>query len=80
MRAAGYSKLTSVAPSGTLAHLFVGPTAEAAGTEASGLIGILSGGREANISLVPSTTSLSLDADSLTGGSSSTARRRPARL
>ena len=68
VRAAGYSKLLAAAPAGTLAHLYVGPTAEAAGTEASGLIGVLSGGREANVSLVPSTTSLSLDADSLTGG------------
>ena len=72
LRAAGYSKLLSSAPSGVLAHLYVGPTAQAAGTEASGLIGVLSGGREANISLVPSTTALSIDADSLTGGSSGT--------
>ncbi len=71
VRAAGYSKLVAAAPAGTLAHLYVGPTAEAAGTEASGLVGVLSGGREANISLVPSTTSLAVDADSLTGGSPS---------
>ncbi len=75
-RAAGYSKLTAVAPSGTLAHIFVNPAASgssgSSGTSlgSTGLTGLLAGKRETNISLVPSATSIALDADALGSGTS----------
>ena len=75
--ASGYSKLTAVAPSGTLAHVFVNPTASgssgSSGTSlgSTGLTGLLAGKRETNISIVPSTTSIALDADALGSGTTS---------
>ncbi len=71
--AAGYSKLAAVAPSGTLAHVFVNPSAPGASgaSQGSGLVGLLAGTRETNISLVPSTTSIGVDADALTSGTTS---------
>jgi Protein of unknown function (DUF3352) len=75
-QASGYAKLLAAAPTNALAHVFASPvsttqasTAQAGASEgASGLLGLLAGGREANISLVPSTTSLTLDADTLAAG------------
>jgi len=68
--AAGYSKLAGVAPSGTLAHIFLNPGASGA-AQGAGLLGLLAGTRETNISLVPSTTSIGVDADALTSGTAS---------
>jgi hypothetical protein len=73
-KASGYSKLLAAAPANTLAHIYTSPaSAVQAGTSegASGLLALLAGGREANISLVPSASSLTLDADTLTTGSGS---------
>ena len=73
-RSAGYAKLLAVEPPGTLAHLFVSPAPHASsGASAasstseglSGLPGLLAGTRETNLSLVPASTSIALDADSL---------------
>jgi Protein of unknown function (DUF3352) len=89
-RASGYAKLAAVAPSGTLAHVYMNPRALASssgsaprgGSGASsgaagaaqglaGLPGMLAGTRQTNISLVPSNTSIALDADALTSSSPS---------
>jgi hypothetical protein len=62
----GYAKLAAAAPRGALAHLYVNPasvSAPAAPSGATGLLGALTGGREADISLVPSARSLTLDID-----------------
>jgi len=73
-RASGYAKLLAVAPKGAIAHLYTkaGAARAAAGTpgaarqgEAAGLSERLVGAREANISLVPSTGSIAVDADML---------------
>jgi Protein of unknown function (DUF3352) len=71
--AAGYSKLAAVAPSGTLAHVYANPSAPGASgaTPGSGLLGLLAGTRETNVSLVPSATSIGIDADALTSGTAS---------
>jgi Protein of unknown function (DUF3352) len=74
--AGGYSKLLAAAPSNSIAHIYTSPASSAqAGTSegASGLLALLAGAREANISLVPSANSLTLDADTLAASSSSTA-------
>ena len=64
-----YSKLLSSAPAGTLAHVYSSPAAKAAAPKGIGsLVGVLAGGRTANISLVPATSSISVYADTLTGG------------
>ena len=64
--APGYAKLQASAPAGTLAHVYSNPAAQPAGSsQGSGLLQVLSGGREADISLVPASESLSLYADSL---------------
>jgi hypothetical protein len=76
-RGAGYAKLLASAPSGVLAHLYMNGQALAARHEGSraqglrGLVELLAGNRLLNTSLVPSTSSLALDADAL--ASSSTA-------
>ncbi|MGO8905668.1 MAG: DUF3352 domain-containing protein [Solirubrobacteraceae bacterium] len=68
----GYAKLLSVAPSGALAHVFSNPAALPANSQTrTGLLGALGGTDEANISLVPSTSSIGVDADELTTSSSS---------
>ncbi len=72
----GYTKLTSSAPAGALAHLYANPSAITAGAgrrAASGLLGVLTGGHQANVSLVASAGSVALDIDTLTPASSSTA-------
>lgn len=75
-RSSGYSKLLAKAPTGVLAHIYSDPTAlgsspspggAGANASASGLLSLLSGGAQANISLVPSSGSLTLDADTLPG-------------
>ena len=76
-KAGGYSKLLAAAPANALAHIYTSPssTAEANTSEdASGLLALLAGGREANISLVPSANSLTLDADTLAASSGATSQ------
>ena len=66
--APGYAKLASAAGGGALAHLYVNPgsvAAKASATGVSGVLGPLTGGRQAYISLVPSATSITLDAYTL---------------
>jgi hypothetical protein len=65
--AGGYAKLLAAAPAGALAHLYTKAAAtQAAGGEGlSGVLQVLAGTHEANISLVPAATSLALDADTL---------------
>ena len=72
--AADYSKLLSSAPSGALAHVYSNPGAAGAnasfatGADAQslgGVIGLLGGDRTLNISVVPSSSSIALDVDSL---------------
>jgi hypothetical protein len=59
-----YSKLLARAPSGALGHLYSsGASASGAQQGAAGLLGLLAGAHAANISIVPSESSLSLDAD-----------------
>ncbi len=68
-RSSGYSKLLAAAPSSALAHVYTSPatsSAPGAGAEASsGLLALLAGSREANISLLPAAGSLTIDADTL---------------
>jgi hypothetical protein len=78
-QAAGYVKLLAAAPANALAHIYtapagVSPLAGASGAPgASGLLQLLAGTREANISLVPSADSLTLDADTLATAASGSA-------
>jgi len=75
--AAGYTKLLAHSPSGTLAHVYVAPALPASTTTSasggkspglSGLLGLLAGTRESNISVVPSAASITFDADALNSG------------
>jgi Protein of unknown function (DUF3352) len=74
--ASGYGTLLASAPAQALAHVYSNPAgagaAPPAGGEApgdqeglAGALALLGGGREANVSLVPSATSIALDADTL---------------
>ncbi len=64
--AAGYSKLLADAPANAVGHLYVNPgKANAHGGQTAGLVGVLSGAREANVSLVAATGSLTVDVDTL---------------
>jgi len=75
--AADYSKLLASAPSGALAHVYSNPTVAGGASGSSGgssgagtqsldsLIGLLGGTRTVNVSLVPSSSSIALDVDSL---------------
>jgi hypothetical protein len=81
VHAADYSKLLSSAPSGALAHVYSNPvvagssasspagsasSATGAGAQGlGGLVGLLGGARTVNLSLVPSSNSVTLDVDSL---------------
>ncbi len=74
-----YTKLLAAAPTDALAHVYSNPAGagNTAATQASGgkegaagLVRLLAGTRQANISLVPSASSLTLDADTLGAGSS----------
>ena len=72
--AAGYAKLTAVAPSGTLANVYVNPGASGRPSTSQGaadVLGLLTGTRETNISLVPSASSIALDADTLASSTAS---------
>lgn len=69
--ASGYSKLLGAAPAGVLAHLYAAASpANPAGARsgASGLMGLLTGGREANVSLVPAKASATIDVDTPSSG------------
>jgi hypothetical protein len=64
----GYAKLVALAPPGTLAHVYVDPGASKGATASqgsAGLLGLLAGTRETNISFVPSAGSIALDFDTL---------------
>jgi hypothetical protein len=71
--ASGYAKLIEAAPAGALAHVFVDPEtlAAAAGSKAkiaSSIFSLLAGNRTVNVSLVPSKTSIAVDADTPAAG------------
>lgn len=75
-QASGYSKLLAAAPSDALAHIYSNPASAQASKQPatapeglSGAMSLLSSGREANISLLASASSLALDADTLRSGS-----------
>ncbi len=80
-RAPAYAKLLAAAPSGALAHVYVNPQALAgtvagkARASSSSVFSLLSGKRTVNLSLIPSKTSIALDADtpSLPGAGSAAA-------
>ncbi|HYM54911.1 MAG TPA: DUF3352 domain-containing protein [Solirubrobacteraceae bacterium] len=70
-RASGYSTLLSAAPPGALAHVYANAGSLSAGgapQEGSGLLQLLAGAHDANISLVPAAGSIALDVDALAGG------------
>jgi hypothetical protein len=69
-----YSKLTAAAPAGALAHIYTsaaggespaGGSSAAGGEQLSQLLRVLAGTHPANVSLIPTASSLSLDADTL---------------
>jgi Protein of unknown function (DUF3352) len=68
-----YAKLLAKAPAVTLAHIYSAPAPAAQSSSSnegiSGLLALLAGTGAANVSIVPGATSLSLDADTLTGSS-----------
>jgi hypothetical protein len=65
--ASGYARLLADAPTEAIAHVYA--NAAAAGTkESTGLLPLLIGRREANLSLVASKSSVALDADTLAAG------------
>jgi hypothetical protein len=71
--AGGYAKLAADAPPGAIAHVYAhASTAGAKGSPA--LTQLLVGNREANISLVPQSGSLAIDADSVVSGSAGSSR------
>ncbi len=66
--AVGYARLIAAAPGEALANLYVNPGAFAgspAAARASGLLGALTGGREADISLLAAASSVTVDIDTL---------------
>jgi len=75
--AGGYAKLMAKAPAGVLAHLYANPTgpqsASSSAEGVTGLLRLLAGSSEANVSLVPSSGSLALDADTLSAPGASSA-------
>lgn len=66
----GYAKLLRAAPPGALAHIYSNPSAAGGASSGgqAGLLGLLSGARQANVSLLARSGSLSLDADTLASG------------
>lgn len=64
---AGYGKLAASAPGGAIAHLYVDPIGTAGSQPVSGLLGAVTGGRQAYVSLLASAGALTLDADTLAG-------------
>jgi hypothetical protein len=77
VHSSSYAKLLAAAPPDALAHIYANPAGFAgSSTPEQGLAGLLrglAGAHEANVSLVPSATSLSLDADTLASGGASEA-------
>ncbi|HEY2570778.1 MAG TPA: DUF3352 domain-containing protein [Solirubrobacteraceae bacterium] len=74
-RSPDYTKLLSAAPAGALAHVFANPVAlgaanRSAAQGASSALSLLAGSRTVNVSLVPSKTSIVVDADALSAGGS----------
>jgi hypothetical protein len=80
IHAADYSKLLASAPAGTLAHVYSNPSTSGAGTSSAaggsagagkgaqglgGAIGLLGGEHTVNVSVVPSSSSIALDVDTL---------------
>jgi hypothetical protein len=74
LQAPGYAKLLAAAPAGSLAHLYTNPTAQQAGAQAggAGLLQLLGGAREANVSLLAAQGSLTVDADTRIAAATST--------
>jgi len=72
-RSSGYSKLLAAAPSSAIAHVYTSPassSAQVSGAEASsGLLALLAGSREANISLIPASSSSASGAGTVAGSS-----------
>jgi hypothetical protein len=75
VHASDYAKLIAAAPADSLAHIYSNPEGSTPGSTSSestsGLLGLLAGAHQANISLVPSASSLTLDADTLNSGEAS---------
>jgi hypothetical protein len=72
----GYAKLAQAAPSGALAHVYANPSSapsDGAQQGTAGLLGLLTGTHQANVSLTATAGSLALDADILTAGSGASA-------
>ncbi|HTA12795.1 MAG TPA: hypothetical protein VK765_05170, partial [Solirubrobacteraceae bacterium] len=77
VHASDYSKLVGQAPAGALAHVYTnagataageaqaGSSSQAGGEQLSQLLRVLAGANPANVSLIPTTSSLSLAADTL---------------
>jgi hypothetical protein len=64
-----YAKLLAAAPSGSLAHLYANPAAASALPPGSAsALSLLAGGRAANLSLIPSHSSIEIDADTVHSG------------
>lgn len=71
VHSSGYAKLLAAAPPDALAHIYANPAGFAQSSTQEGLAGLLrglAGAHEANVSLIPSASSLSLDADTLAAG------------
>jgi len=71
VHAADYAKLLSSAPSGVLAHVYAAGSApghHGGSPQTNSLLGLLGGTRPLDVSLVPSTSSIALDVDSLASG------------
>jgi hypothetical protein len=69
---AGYAKLHGGAPAGALAHVYSNPAASSAHASAeglAGLLGLLTGTRQANVAVLAKAGSLALDADTLASAS-----------
>ena len=76
-RAGGYSKLLGAAPSNAIGHVYSNPAGagkRSTGAQAArpGLMQLLAGSRETNISLVPSSSSIAIDADRLSSAQAGT--------
>jgi hypothetical protein len=68
--APAYATLTAAAPAGTLAQVYVKaqPARESNAESLAGVVGLLLNGRAASVSLVPSASSIALDADAASSG------------
>lgn len=68
VHASGYARLLAGAPAEAIAHVYANAAAAGA-KQSTGLLPLLIGRREANLSLVASKSSVALDADTLAAGS-----------